>query len=179
MNGLWRRLRRLIDRLRGKDSGGTSGDTRRWGGKRNVLVDPGNLIVWMTPEASPKRVYQYDSGYYDPRSMDPATVAERHWTGFSNVATRAGHPQFTNQARRPVAYTVEVLSWFNPNGVRAPDVTLHEMFYDGGYSLRFEVGNSRDHFGRPGTAHGDVIAPDGAVIASVDVNHSRETSLRY
>ena len=154
-------------------------DTERWQGKQNVLVDPGELIRWMTPEENPKAVYQYDSGYYCTRSMDPAAVAKKHWQGISDVAERAGHPDFRHQSSDPVAYTVNVLSWFTPHGQRVPDVTLHEMFYDGGYSLKWEIGNSRDHFGRVGSAEGDIIGPDGSVVANMDVNHNRKTSLRY
>ena len=172
IESLQRRMRRIFGKPKAQD-------TQRWRGKRNVLTDPGTLIIWHTPDDKRKRVEQYDSGYYHPNSMDPASVARKHWQGISDVAERAGHPDFRRQSSEPVAYTVNVLSWFVPHGQRAPDVTLHEMFYDGGYSIKWEIGNSRDHFGRAGTAHGDIIGPEGSAIAHMDVNHNRQTSLRY
>ena len=180
----WRRgavdlVRQQIEKELAKRTESADPVASRWQGKQNVLTDPGTLIVWQTPDGKGKRVYQYDSGYYDPRSMDSAAVAERHWQGISDVAERAGHPQFRSQSPRPVAYTVVVHSWFNPHGVRTPDVTLHEMHYDKGYSIRWEIGNSRDHFGAPGSAHGYIVSPSGEVVSHMDVNHNRATSLRY
>lgn len=177
-------LQRLIDRLpwRGKEPirpKPVTASPRRYEGKQNVLTDPGNLITWFTPDDKHKRVMQYDSGYYHPNSMNPAAVASKHWDGISAKAESVGHTAFRPQSTEPVAYCVDVLSWWEPRGTRAPNVTLHEIYYDAGYSIRFEIGNSRDHFGAPGSAHGYIVGPDGAVVTHMDVNHNRQTSLRY